>query len=467
MFVGHNIVVTLPFLDRVRELGRLRAALDGDAGSLLVVYGRRRLGKSRLVREALADRPAVYYVADEEDAPLQRSALAREVARLLPGFGDVTYPAWAPLLERFWEDAPAGAVLALDEMPWLVASAPEIPSLLQRLLDRPSRRPRHVVLSGSSQRLMHGLVLDAAAPLYGRAREILKLEPLGAGWLGRALGLGRADEVVDHFAVWGGVPRYWELARGCADRATAVAALALDPLGVLHREPDRLLLDEVGGLARPASILALVGQGCGRLSEIAGRLALPATSLTRPLALLCDLGFLHRETPFGRSLRDSKRSYYRVADPFLRFWFRFVAPNRSRLEAGQIAAVTREVDAAWPGWVGGTWEDLARAAVPRLDLGPTTFSVAGRWWGPGVDGRPLELDLVAEAVAGPPRLLVGEAKRSAAAAEARVALAELRRKAARCPLAAGREVEARLFVLHGPRNLAGVVSAPQVLAALR
>jgi AAA+ ATPase superfamily predicted ATPase len=212
---------------------------------------------------------------------------------------------------------------------------------------------------------MQGLVRDRTAPLFGRAREILKIAPLRAGWIKRALRLREDGRAVEAFAVWGGVPRYWELAAAELDLQRAVEALVLSPLGVLHDEPRRLLLDDVREVTQPMSLLALIGAGCHRLSEIAGRLGKPATSLARPLAVLIELGLVRRDLPFGASLRDSKRTAYRLADPFLRFWFRFVEPNRSRLEAGLVTGVGLEVTAALPLHVSSVWEDLLRESVPR------------------------------------------------------------------------------------------------------
>src|SRR5260221_10820574 len=142
------MIVPPSFLDRAAELSRLTRALEARQGTLSVVYGRRRVGKSRLVREALRGRPAVYYVGDDRDGAVQRSALAVEVARLLPGFDDVTYSGWEPLLDRFGREAPRGAVLALDELPSIVAYSPELPSLLQKFVDRDHRAARHLVLLG-------------------------------------------------------------------------------------------------------------------------------------------------------------------------------------------------------------------------------------------------------------------------------------------------------------------------------
>jgi len=458
----------LPFLDRERELQRLRRALDSREGSLVCVYGRRRVGKSRLLREATSDRRAVYYVGDARDAPLQRAALAREIAALVPGFGAVVYAEWEALLDRWWREAPDGAVLVLDEFPALVTSSPELPSILQKQVDLPGRKTRHLVLCGSSQRMMQGLLLDASAPLFGRARELLKLSPLEAGWIRDAFHCV-ASESVDLYAAWGGIPRYWELARDYSGRVEAVSELVLDPLGPLHREPERLLLDDIREVARSASILTLVGQGCHRVSEIASRLGVAATSLSRPLMRLVDLGFLDREVPFGRSVRDTKRTYYVTREPFLRLWYRFVAPNRSRLEATQVEAVSREVEAAWPEHVGGVWEDLARRSVARLGIGGASWHPASRWWGRGRNGEPLELDMVAEAAGDPSRVLVGEAKRSCTVREAAALLAQIRDRASECPPLRGKEIVPVLMVarLRGRGRQASILTADDVLNALR
>ena len=114
-------------------------------------------------------------------------------------------------------------------------------------------------------------------------------------------------------------------------------------------------------VAQASSILSLVGEGCHRLSEIAARIGKPATSLTRPMARLMDIGLVDRMVPFGAHLRATKRSLYRMADPFLLFWFRFVAPNRSSLHARQFTTVERMVKEAFPHHVGTVWEDLGRS----------------------------------------------------------------------------------------------------------
>jgi len=458
----------LDFFDRTKELGRLTRALDHQDGSLVCLYGRRRLGKSRLIRHLLRGRAsAVYHVCDERDAAIQRSALSEEMGRVLPDFEAVTYPSWDSLLRRWWDDAPARSVLALDEFPYLVASAPEIPSLMQKLVDSHHLKSRHVILCGSSQRMMLGLLLDASAPLFGRSREIIRLAPLGIDHLPSALGLRRPSQVIAHYCIWGGVPRYWELAAEYSDMWEAVEDLLLDPMGVLHREPASLLLDAHREIARAASLLSLVGQGCHRVSEIAGRIGVPATSLSRPLSRLMELGYLTREVPFAAPARSSKRTFYRIQDPFLRFWFRFVEPNRSLLEAGQVRTVLRQIRRDWPQFLGQGWEDLARASVPDLDIDDRQWLPAARWWGKGRDGRNLELDIVAAAEGEPDQVLVGEAKSSLRGRDVRELMNSLRRKAERCPALADKQITTALWVLdlQGRSKTGPVITARQVLRA--
>ncbi len=212
----------LPFLDRREEVRRLRRLLRRDEGSLGVLYGRRRCGKSRILREIMPARSSVFYVGDDREAALQRASLAGEIGRLLEGFGDVAYPDWEGLLARWWREAPSGAVLVVDELPSLVARSPELPSLLQKHIDRDSHRGVHLLVAGSSQRMMQGLVHDRTAPLYGRATEILDIAPLPAGWIEEALEIGEAADAVVALSVWGGVPRYWELAADFADLDSAM-----------------------------------------------------------------------------------------------------------------------------------------------------------------------------------------------------------------------------------------------------
>lgn len=431
------------FLDRTDELKRLARALKADGGALAVVYGRRRCGKSTLIQRAVGG-DDVYYLADQKEPALQIKDLAAEIDRLVSGFSSATYPTWDSLLRSLDKQLDRRISLCLDEVPYLVQLSPELPSLLQKYLDLPGVKKLNIVLCGSSQRMMPGLVLDKSAPLYGRAVEILKIHPLKAGWIRQGLGL-KGAAAVEAFSIWGGVPRYWELASQFDTLEEGIRELILDRNGVLHDEPLRLLMDDMRSAVQPYSLLSVIGQGCHRMSEIAGRLGKPATSLMRPLAQLVDLGYVRREVPFGEDAKSTKRGLYKIADPFLAFYFRFLQPNKSQLEVGAVSSVMAEVSRRLPLHVSLIWEELARSSVPSCPIGGYEWGPAHRWWGAGSDGATMELDVVAESRDGK-AVLIGEAKWSVAGLSASKARDRLLSVAKNLPFVRGREVVPVLWV---------------------
>lgn len=441
------------FLDRETERGRLEALAARPGGGLAVVWGRRRVGKTRLLLEWCGARGGVYFVADESSSAIQRRYFAEAIARRLPGFAEVEYPDWRRLLARVAADAASNGFrgpIVIDELPYLVRAAPELPSVLQQWIDHEARRARLIVaLAGSSQRMMQGLVLEESAPLYGRAQEALEVGPLNPSCLPRAFPRATPVALVQHYAAWGGIPRYWELAAPLAgDVARRIDRLVLDPTGPLHREPDRLLLEELPPALEVRPLLDAIGAGVHRVTEIAGRIGRPVTSLARPLERLVSLGLARRETPFGEHPR-SKRSLYRLSDPFFRLWFRVVAPTRGLLAAAPPAVRAELLDRHFPALTAAAWEDLCRLQVPRLlssmplgAVGP--WGVPGRWW----HGAAPEWDLVARSLDGR-RLLLAEARC-------------LSRPASRATLVA----EAHRLLARQPPNLGGDLASLPVTRAL-
>lgn len=453
-------LMALPFLDRADEQRRLRRFLEEDDSRLAVLYGRRRCGKSTLIQQVCGPGD-VYAVADEREAAFQIQAVATEVGRVVRSFDAARYPSWDALFSSL-EARVERLTLALDEFPHLVSSAPELPSVIQRHLDRPGPRKLRLLLCGSSQRMMQGLALDRSAPLYGRAQEILRLSPLPAGWISEALGVGGAA-AVEAWSVWGGVPRYWELARRYPALHEAIRDLVLHRHGVLHDEPHGLLLDDMRSATAASTLLALVGAGCNRLSEIAARMGKPSGALTRPLANLIDLGYLRKEVPFGEDERSSKRTLYRIDDPLVSFWFRFVQPARTLLQRDLLEPVEARLSAAFPQHCAEAWEVLARESAPRLSIGGTRWGPASRWWGSGRDG-PVEFDVVAESLDGD-SVLIGEAKWASRPDLGRWR-ADLHARASSAPFLRGRRIVCALWVKEGPEG-DDVVTPEAVMTALR
>ncbi|HEY0554680.1 MAG TPA: ATP-binding protein, partial [Thermoanaerobaculia bacterium] len=408
----------MKFIDRQNELARLRRVAESGESGLVAVYGRRRVGKTRLLLEWVKRHGGLYTVADQSTAELQRRYFAEALSERLPGFAEVEYRDWRSLLSRLAREAQLAGwrgPLIFDELPYLVLASPELPSVLQRWIDHEAREARlKVAVAGSSQRMMQSLVLSGNAPLFGRAREILELQPLPPACLYEVFDVPDGIRWGELYTAWGGIPRYWELAQeDGGDVVSQVDRLVLDPLGPLHREPDRLLLEEIPSALETRPVLDAIGSGAHRVSEIAGRLGRPATSMARPLDRLIGLGLVRRELPFGEDEKGSRRGLYKIADPFTRLWFRVVAPYRAQLASGTSAARRQILARFWDSLCAQSWEELCRHQVARLpaekslgQLGP--WGPASRWW----HGAEPEWDLVSESLDGR-RLLLGEVKWSA------------------------------------------------------
>ena len=299
--------------------------------------------------------------------------------------------------------------------------------------------------------MMQGLVLDSSEPLYGRCRVILKLGPIGFGWTKKAFPRATAFERFSHYAIWGGVPRYWEVCAGERNVWRTLREEVFSPNGLFHDEPSFVLKDDLEGAAQATSVLTLVGQGCARPSEIAGRLQVPQTALGRPLKRLMDLGLVVRDIPFGNDAKTNKKSLYRLADSFLRFWYAFVLPRYSNAHFLEAKEDYEQVQGAFRVFLGQAWEALVCETLLRKTLPGASirWGRVGRWWGAGLDHAPMEIDVVAEAVDGK-TLLVGECKLSLTVREVARVLVSLRAKVAQLPFAAKYEkVLTCLFVAQG------------------
>lgn len=405
------------FVDRVTELAELDGLIRHHG--LVVVFGRRRIGKTKLIGEWLRRRGGLYSQAIESNTTLQ---VAQIYADLREHLGVAIEPkTWQELFSLF--DAQHGRlVVCLDEFPYLVAADPSLPSVLQRWLDHRKKRDVLLVVAGSSTRMMNATFVDANAPLYGRAIKILGIGPIAFRHFCRYARVRPSPRSFQLFSLVGGVPKYWEwlevAARGHRSDPIEIAGrLFFSPLGWMEDEPRRVLADErLAGL--PAtSVLEAIGRGAHRPSEIAGRLGVAQTSLSKLFQALLDASLVIRDIPFGASERDPKRTLYRVSDPALRFWFSVYSPHRSRWSTYDRTAKAELLSSH----CGALFEDWVRGLHPG----------ARRYW----DGT-VELDMVREERrrGGGSRLVVSEIKWRTAPAESRRLLAQLAARFERSPL---------------------------------
>ena len=455
----------MKFVDRIDEAARLKAALAREKSSLVVMYGRRRLGKSTLIKRVLSEND-VYFLADRSEGQHQRALLAKVIAQVFPDFEKLSYPDWESMFRAVNYRTDKCFTLCLDEFPYLVEQSPELPSVLQKLVDEKQLK-YNLVLCGSSQNMMYGLFLDSTAPLYGRADEIMRLTPIRLPYIQEALNLN-AMNAIEEYAVWGGVPRYWELRENRISLDDAMWHNILSVNGALYEEPIKLFQDDVKDIVKTSTIMSYIGTGANRLSEIAARCNEPATNLSRPLKKLVDLGFLEKDVPFGIDEKNAKKSLYKIADPFMAFYYKFVVPNRSFIELGRRLPIEQALTTHFSEYVSMQWEKLCRDAVTGNLVNGVVYGQAKRWWGSVLneDKKPeqVEFDVMAESL-DKKSLLVGECKWTTQE-NGNQLTAELLRKANLLPFAKNYTIVLVLFLKNAPKGDSENVMLPEDVVEL-
>jgi len=455
----------MKFVDRIDEAARLKDALAREKSSLVVMYGRRRLGKSTLIKRVLSEND-VYFLADRSEGQHQRALLAKVIAQVFPDFEKLSYPDWESMFRAVNYRTDKCFTLCLDEFPYLVEQSPELPSVLQKLVDEKQLK-YNLVLCGSSQNMMYGLFLDSTAPLYGRADEIMRLTPIRLPYIQEALNLN-AMNAIEEYAVWGGVPRYWELRENRISLDDAMWHNILSVNEALYEEPIKLFQDDVKDIVKTSTIMSYIGTGANRLSEIAARCNEPATNLSRPLKKLVDLGFLEKDVPFGIDEKNAKKSLYKIADPFMAFYYKFVVPNRSFIELGRRLPIEQALTTHFSEYVSMQWEKLCRDAVTGNLVNGVVYGQAKRWWGSVLneDKKPeqVEFDVMAESL-DKKSLLVGECKWTTQE-NGNQLTAELLRKANLLPFAKNYTIVLVLFLKNAPKGDSENVMLPEDVVEL-
>jgi AAA+ ATPase superfamily predicted ATPase len=406
--------VKLDFVNREAELAELDAA--SVRGGLLVVFGRRRVGKTRLLRRWMDGRGGLFSQALEGPVEMQVGQV----------FADIRDQLETRIEPRGWEDLlevlglqKKPWILCLDEFPYLTARDASLPSRLQRWLDHGMPEGCLLILSGSSMRMMHDLFLHRTTPLYGRAQKLLQVGPMDYQAFCQACGLdSTAPATFEKFACVGGIPKYWEFVERGKTAVDLAESLFFDFAPYMEQEPRRILHDEGLAGANALAVLEAVGRGASRATEIASRLGTAQTNLSRLLQQLMDASVLSRDLPFGESSRTSKRTLYQIQDPALRFWFSVHSPHRSLWRTYPAEKKSLLIH----GHAASVFEDWCRSRYPG----------AGRYW-----EKHLEIDLVCPDPDNPGRLLVGEAKwTDLSKSERKNVLRQLKEKWNRCALAA-------------------------------
>jgi uncharacterized protein len=388
------------FTGRTVELGRLETIFNdvraSGQGRLVALRGRRQVGKSSLVEQfcAKASAPSAYFTAARRQQPAAALGTFGEVVSQsqLPSAGTASagFNSWEQALDIATMGVEDGAILVIDELPWLLEMDEGIEGLLQRVWDRVLRkRAVLVILIGSDLAMMDALT-EYGRPLYDRV-TILLVEPLTLADVADLTGLKSAD-AVEAWAITGGFPnlvKAWRRGQSAADYLTAQLS---DPSSPFIVSGERKVTAEFPPDAFARPVLDAIGSGSREHTKIGQRSGLSGSSLERALSILIEKQAITRERAY--SADTSKLTLYRVEDAHLRVWGRYAAPNMAAIERGAAGPAIQRVLADWQAWKGMAVEPIIRESVHRLALHDSLLSATahvGRWW--RRDGK-AEVDLV-------------------------------------------------------------------------
>jgi AAA+ ATPase superfamily predicted ATPase len=372
----------MTFYDRDAELDALEEAFESPGHDFFVVYGRRRVGKTALLKEFCADLPHIYFLAAQEAEHRQREKFIEKVAA---HFDDRVprIDGWDEAFEYLGELlATEQRVVVIDEFPYLIDENDSLLSYIQSFVDEQLQdTDSMLILCGSSVSTMESEVLGHESPLYGRRTGQIDLQPFSFQQAREAITYD-IEDAIRSFAVTGGTPLYLTLFEYDQPLSENIHSQILSPTAVLYNEPEFLLRTELRNPARYLSILEAVATGHTTPNEIAGATGIDSGPLSKYLQTLRRLRLIDREVPVTASPKQSKRSRYGVADEFLRFWFRFVEPNRSSIEEAPTVVYDGTIEPNLPDHVATTFEDVCQEvvweAIRHGELGP--YSEVGRWW---------------------------------------------------------------------------------------
>ena len=364
------------FVDRDVELDRLVDCYESETADFVVIYGRRRLGKSELVRQSIADRDdAVYYQAVESTAQNQLEQFVDTAIAQFPALRNLRRD-WEVLLKTLGEQ---DAVVVIDEFPFLIEEDESLPSRLQRVWDLELQNTGiTLVLVGSSISVMEEKVLSGSAPLYGRRTATIDLKPLSVADACEFFPSYDPETAITAWSIFGGTPHYLQTIDPDQQLGHNVQQAILSERGLLYSEPEFLLRTELRQPNTYFSILRALAHGRRTPNEIAGMAGTESGSLSTYLQKLRRLRLVERHIPVTESPTTSKRGRYRIAAPLFRFWFRFVYGNQDQLRMLDEDAYAELVEPDVADYVSPLFERLCQQALPYLV--DRRFRDVGQWW---------------------------------------------------------------------------------------
>ncbi len=372
----------LPFINREEEIKFLLDAYKSKDPELIIIYGRRRVGKTELITHFSTRHPRIYHLCSEDSERENINMLKERMAKFLKKsfFADLEITSWYSLFERFSEflDNKTKTIIIIDEFPYLISMNRGVVSLFQKAWDEIlSKKNIMMILSGSSINMMENEVLGYKSPLYGRRTGQWDLEPFTIKHVKYFFPDYDTENILKTYAVLGGVPLYLQK----FDRAKPLFENINDAIltkgSFLYREAEFLLKQEFREQKTYLNILKKIGQGYTSLGKLCSAAGIEKANLSKYLYTLEDIRIIRHVLPLGMK----RRGGYFIKDPYFNFYFHFVYPNISEIESGNREYVITRIKEQFPGYMGKVFEDICEDMLRKrfLDIPINSFEVR-KWW---------------------------------------------------------------------------------------
>ncbi len=378
------------FIDREQEMAFLEKEYAKKESSFVVLYGRRRIGKTSLIKEFGKNKDMIYWLVTEESEAQNRNHFKKLIAENLanPFLETAMIEEWEPLFCMLVENKiKSKKVIIIDEFQYLGKTNPAFPSIFQKIWDEFLKDKKvMVILCGSLIHMMEAQVLNYSSPLYGRRTGQIKLKQIPFRYYKEFFRRNISKrELIEKYAVTGGVPKYIESFKNEEDIYAGIQNHILNPESYLYEEPHFLLQSEVSEVGSYFSVIKSIAAGNRKLGNIASNLSVSPTSLSKYLQVLVNLDILEREVPVTEENPEkSKKGQYHIKDHFIAFWFQFVYPNRAFLEMDEKRIVLRKIKNNFvDNHVSYVYEKVCREELWDLNVKGKlgmTFDKLGRWW---------------------------------------------------------------------------------------
>jgi len=373
------------FIGREEELGKLNRLYHSDKFEFVVIYGRRRVGKTVLISEFTKDKDTIFFTGIETNAKQNLENFSRCIMEYNTGISaDTSFSSFQSALEYVFElSKTKRIVLVVDEYPYVARASKSLASTFQLLIDKNKDSSKlFLILCGSSMSYMEDQVLAYKAPLYGRRTAQFKIKPFEFFEACRYFNKLSDEDKALAYGVVGGTPQYLMQLNDNLSIEDNIKNTHFNPSSSIFEEPNNLLKQEVREPAIYNAVITAIATGSSKMNEISGKVGEDTSVCATYIKNLISLGIVKKESPYGE--KSTRKTIYSIEDNMFRFWYRFVPENTSVISRGASDLVYKRIAPGLSSYMGGVFEEICKQYLWKLLIEgkcAVNFSDIGRWWG--------------------------------------------------------------------------------------